>query len=536
MGSSLRETNLERLRREHFDILVIGGGITGAGIARDAALRGLRVALVEQSDFAAGTSSRSSKLVHGGFRYLASLQIRIVYQSLKERGILLRIAPHLVQPMPFLLPFYSNGPYPVRLLKMGLSLYDFLAGGSQIKPHTILPLRAVLGFAPWIPREGLIGGAWYYDAITNDARLVLENIKSAWKAGAVCVNYAKATSLLLRNGKICGATIHDRLNDETFEVRTSLVINAAGPWSDQVRSLDPTEKRRALRLTKGIHLVFPHERLPLTYGLNFLSPRDHRPLLAIPWGKFTYVGTTDTDYEGDLEEPEIERSDVEYLLEALDYGLPTAQLEWGDILGAWAGIRPLLDARRDIPPWRISREDRIDVSPAGLITIAGGKLTTYRAMAERVVNLAQSRLPAPSPQIPSRTASVPLEPKVDRFQELGPDIPEVVQERLNTVYGPHAWEVVKQARTPQDLEPLHPDIPLCRAEVRLWVRDEMAMTLPDALERRAGLLVFDPLGFEREARVVAAWMGEEFGWDPARVETEVKAYQDLIRRRLRFKG
>jgi glycerol-3-phosphate dehydrogenase len=535
MGSSLRETNLERLRHERFDVLVIGGGITGAGIARDAALRGLRVALVEQSDFAAGTSSRSSKLVHGGFRYLASLQFRIVYRSLQERGILLRIAPHRVQPMPFLLPFYSRGAYPPRLLKMGLSLYDFLAGRSNIKPHTILPLRAVLGFAPWIPREGLIGGAWYYDAITDDARLVLENIKSAWKAGAVCVNYAQVTALQERNGKICGATVHDRLNDETFEVRASLVVNATGPWSDRVRSLDPTDKRPVLRLTKGIHLAFPHERLPLTYGLNFISPRDRRPLFAIPWGKYTYVGTTDTDYEGDLEEPEIERSDVEYLLEALDYGLPTAKLGWKDIAGAWAGIRPLVDAHRDIPPWRVSRENRIEISGAGLITIVGGKLTTYRAIAERVVDLVQTRLPPPSPWIPSRTASVPLEPKMDRSRELGPDIPEAVQDRLTTVYGPHLWGVLEQARTPEDLEPLHPDLPLCRAEVKLWVRSEMAMTLPDALERRAGLLIFDPLTYAHEARVVAKWMGEELGWDAARVEAEVKAYQDLIRRRWRFK-
>src|SRR5262245_6581827 len=383
-----RRRVLTTLGSEAFDLLIVGGGINGAGIARDAVLRGLRTALVDRADFASGTSSRSSKLIHGGLRYLEEGHVRLVLESVRERERLRRLAPHLVRPQEFVFPLYSGVNLHPLKLAAGLWAYDLLAGLWNVRRHRMVGARGILEAEPALRSDGLRGAGIYWDYRTDDARLVVETMLSAVDAGAVVLSYAEVTGFVKEGGQITGARIADRMGRGEITVRARVVVNAAGPWVDKVAALDATSAPR-LRLTKGVHVIVPRARVGHRAAIVLNAVADGRVMFVIPWGEHSLVGTTDTDHSGGPDTPpQVEPADVSYLLDTVNHYFPAAHLTPDDVVSAFAGLRPLVapPPTAGLSPSDVSREEEVFTSPSGLITIAGGKLTTYRLIAAGVVD------------------------------------------------------------------------------------------------------------------------------------------------------
>ena len=369
-----------------FDVLVIGGGITGAGIARDAAMRGLSVAIVEKAGWANGTSSKSSRLIHGGIRYLERGQIGLVRESVREREILLRIAPHLVKPLEFTWPVYQGARLPKWKLRAGLTIYDLLAGKRRVRAHDSLDVSEVLEKEPGLKRDGLTGGASYYDAATDDAGLTKANVFSAVEHGAIAVDHAKAESTTATAGKADGAVLRDMITGATTRVSARITVSATGPWQ--------------AKGTKGSHIILPRSRVGNHSAVTLTSPDDGRVMFVLPSGDDTVVGTTDIYTTETPDDVKASDAEVAYLLRAARAYFPDSGLARDDVKGTWAGIRPLATAPAGTKPSSISREHRISRDKMGVLIVTGGKLTTYRAMAAEVVNhieLALSRKPNPAP-------------------------------------------------------------------------------------------------------------------------------------------
>ena len=380
-----RAKALQRIRETEYDAVIIGGGITGAGIALDAATRGIKVALVEMQDFAAGTSSRSTKLIHGGLRYLKQLEVKMVADVGKERAIVFNNGPHVTTPEWMLLPFYEDGTFGPRTASLGLKIYDMLAAVEKNERRHMLSAHEVLEKEPLLKRDGLKGGGYYVEYRTDDARLTIEVIKKAAEFGADVLNYVKVTQFLYDGGILAAAVIEDRLTGEESIIHARKFINAAGPWVDELRELDQSKSNKTMQLTKGVHIVIDQSRFPLQQAVYF-DTDDGRMIFAIPRDGKTYVGTTDTFYEGNPAMPTATAEDRAYLLNAIHLMFPLTDIGERDIESSWAGVRPLiLEEGKD--PSEISRKDEIWLSQSGLITIAGGKLTGYRKMAEKVVDL-----------------------------------------------------------------------------------------------------------------------------------------------------
>ncbi|MBB6443918.1 glycerol-3-phosphate dehydrogenase [Bacillus benzoevorans] len=376
---------LHDMEAMEFDVLIIGGGITGCGIALDAVTRGMKTAMIEMQDFAAGTSSRSTKLVHGGLRYLKNFELKLVSEVGRERAIVYENAPHVTTPVRMLLPIYGGGTFGMLTTTIGLSLYDLLAGVHKADRKRMLAKNAVLEKEPLLKREGLKGGGYYVEYVTDDARLTIEVIKEASARGAKAVNYTKAATLLYRDGRTAGVIAVDQLTGNHYEIYAKKIINASGPWVDTIRGLDHPLKGKKIRLTKGVHIVFEQEKLPLKQAVYFDTP-DGRMVFAIPRDGKTYIGTTDTFYHQDPMRPKMNKQDLQYLIKTVQYMFPSLQIKDDDVESSWAGVRPLIyEEGKD--PSEISRKDEIWESETGLITIAGGKLTGYRKMAENAVNL-----------------------------------------------------------------------------------------------------------------------------------------------------
>ncbi len=537
-SAATRAENLERLAREQFDVLIIGGGITGAAAARDAALRGYSVALVEKEDFASGTSSRSSRLVHGGLRYLEHFQFGLVGESIVERARLLRNAAWLVRPLAFVYPVYRRRFPRYRTLSIGLWLYDLMSirAGRGTPFHRMLrPDRLAQG-EPLIVTPDVVGAGRYFDAAVDDARLTLLTARSAHELGAVVANYVEAIGLLKAGSRLVGAQAHETLSGKEFEVRARVVVNAAGPWVDRVLGLDAPVARPMLRPTKGAHLIVPRARLPVCDAVVLRSPRDRRPLFVIPWGEFTIVGTTDTDYAGRPEDVAADGDDCAYLLEAVQALMPQARVEASDVISAYAGVRPLIAADADHPS-AVSREHAIVEAKSGLMTIAGGKLTTHRRMAEQLIDRVQAKLVRDfgiAPKSAARTLNAPLATP----EEIAlPDVPEPSARHLVNAYGPHAIEVLRVAASRSGLaDPIAPDLPYLRAEVVYAVEREMAVTLCDALMRRTHTLYESRDGALLQAGALAADMGALLGWDDEQMQREVAAYEKQVARARACRG
>ena len=393
---NIKFTNLERqktidnLEGEEFDLIVIGGGITGGGIALDAASRGLKVALLEKGDFASGTSSKSTKLIHGGLRYLKQFDFWLVKEVGSERAIVHKLAPHLVLPEKMLLPLIENGSYGKWLTSIGLKVYDILAQVTGDDKRKMLEKKEAMKLEPLLPKKILNGAGYYAEYRTDDARLTIENIKTSLLFGAQALNYAKVNEFIYDKEKVTGVKATDQTTGKEFIIKSKFVISAAGPWVDELRSLNNSKKGKQLHLTKGVHLVFPYEKLPVKQSCYFDIP-DGRMMFAIPRGKVTYVGTTDTNYNDSKDNVRTNLADAIYLISAVNNMFPEINLELEDIVSSWAGLRPLIHEEGKSAS-ELSRKDEIFVSDTGLISIAGGKLTGYRKMAERVVDRIVKRM------------------------------------------------------------------------------------------------------------------------------------------------
>lgn len=383
-SSKERKKTLAALAEETLDLLIIGGGITGAGIALDAAQRSMRTGLVEMQDFAAGTSSRSTKLVHGGLRYLAQFEVKLVADVGKERAIVYENGPHVTTPEWMLLPFYQGGTFGPFSTSIGLRVYDFLAGVKKSERRKMLSAEEALRREPLLSSEGLKGAGYYVEYKTDDARLTLEVLKKSVALGAKAANYAKVVEFIYDEAKVIGVILEDQTDGERYTVYARKIINATGPWVDNLRELDKSKEGQSLHLTKGVHLIFSQEKFPLQQAIYF-DTEDKRMVFAIPRDGKTYVGTTDTFYEGDIAHPTVTEEDRDYILNAANFMFPTLGLTKDDVDSSYAGLRPLI-SQNGKNPGEISRKDEIFISKSGLYSIAGGKLTGYRKMAEEIVD------------------------------------------------------------------------------------------------------------------------------------------------------
>ncbi|HUL49739.1 MAG TPA: glycerol-3-phosphate dehydrogenase/oxidase [Gemmatimonadales bacterium] len=541
-----RTRALAALSAEPVDLLVIGGGITGAGIARDAALRGIRTALVDKMDFGAGTSSRSSRLIHGGLRYLERLEWGLVFEAAHERAVLRSIAPHLVRPLAFLFPVYRGGRIAPWTLRAGMWLYDLL-GGRSARRHRWLRRKAVAQLEPRLRSRGIRGAALYYDAQADDARLVLATLRSATAAGAKAISYALVTGFTRAEGTVRGAVIRDMLDPKRreYSVAAAVVVNAAGPWVDAVRRLDDPGAVPLLRPTKGTHVLVRRERLGNTHAVTFLSPVDGRVMFVLPAGDFSYIGTTDTDEPADPDEVRASGADAVYLLRSANAMFPDARLSPRDILATWSGIRPLLapadsHGASGLSASQVSREHRVLEAPSGLVTIAGGKLTTYRVMGREVVDHVARRL--------RKMDGRPMasRPHTDRLPLPGGEAADLnvvtANLRVRGIADPHAEHLVRRygsegaaiaSLVERDRalgEPIAPGRPELWAEVVHAVEREMAVRLSDVMIRRLHLFYEDADQGRRVAPRIAARMAQLLGWDERRRAVEIEDYEREIAR------
>ena len=529
-----RSNALRRLTAGQLDVLVVGGGITGAGAALDAASRGLRVGLVESRDLAAGTSSRSSKLIHGGLRYLEQGDFKLVREALRERDLLVtKLAPHLVKPVPFLYPLYKKvveRPY----VGAGLVIYDAMEGTKRPVPHhRHLTARGALRRAPALRPERLAGAMVYYDAQVDDARHTVCVARTAAMHGAIVVTRASATSLLRSadGTQVTGAVVRDEETGRSFDVLATRVVVCAGVWTDLVHSLGGVQAGYQVRMSKGVHLVMPRSAINAETGMIVRTEKS--VLFFIPWGERWIVGTTDTDWSGDRAEPTASGADVDYILAAANRVLATP-LTRADVIGVYAGLRPLVAAAADRPTTKLSREHVVDVPLPGLVSIAGGKFTTYRLMARDVVDAAVADFPRPVPE--SVTGQLPLLgadglPAVRAAaQRLAEDygVPLSSVEHLLARYGSAVSEVLDLVRSEKTLgRPLLDGYPYLRAEVAYAVTHEGALHIEDVLARRIRLLIESPDAGVAAAAEVGVIMGGLLGWGRRRRALEVRQYLEF---------
>ncbi|MEW6208623.1 MAG: glycerol-3-phosphate dehydrogenase [Acidobacteriota bacterium] len=501
-----RAANIERMQEETFDLAIIGGGITGAGVALDAASRGLTTALIEKRDFASGTSSRSSKLIHGGLRYLEQFEFSLVREALHERAALLRNAPHLAEPLAFLVPVYERGkasPLGSNKLKLraGLWLYDFLAGRENIARHRWLAREELLEMAPSLDSEGLRGGFLYYDCLTDDSRLVIEVIKAAARHGAAIANYTTARRFQKDGERISAIEVEDSLTGDRFTLRATVFVNAAGVWSEEVARMAGENANIRIRPSKGIHILVPQEKIKAQAAVLIPSIGEQRFLFVIPWHGRTLIGTTDTDYRGSFDDPQTEEEEIARVVESASRAFPASRLSREDVISAFAGLRPLI-AGNDDSTKDLSRKDEIIESRSGLISVTGGKLTTYRRMAERVVDAVYPQLerqgrvfhygpPSSVTKNYRLVRGAASREKAEKFAtRFG--LPVETIDHLMRSYGRNFRDVLKIARKSGELKlPLIAGLPHIRAEVVYAARYEMATSVEDFLERRTRIALLD---------------------------------------------
>ncbi len=510
---------LERLASEAFDVVVIGGGIIGCGIARDAAVRGLRVALVERGDFGSGTTAASTRIVHGGLRYLDMLDFRLVRLDLRERETLLRIAPHLVQPLEFVIPFLAGAPVSPFKLRLGLRLYDALSFDKSLPSHRVLSAAEMRAAEPAVRAHDVRGGAAYHDArVDLPERLALENLLDAEEHAATAVNYCEAATTVLRDGHAHGLHVRDTLSGHEATVRARVIVNATGAWWEQVAAVQTGRRPGRLRTTKGIHIVCP----PLTeHAMVLFSDIDRRLMFAIPRAGQTWIGTTDTDFDGDPAEARATRADVEYLLNSVRGIFPS--LTMGDVRFTTAGVRALV--ARGGSTSAVSRMHKVVANEPlpGIISVLGGKITGYRAIAEEVVDAVCEVLREPRP---CRTATLPLPgARIDTERPAPVPMLDSSFAFLRALYGSRAERVAALARTSSDLaRPLSARYPDIAAQVIFGVRSEHCRRVSDFILRRTMMGASEDQGLDAATRV-AELMGRELGWSPGQALAEIDAFR-----------
>src|SRR5690625_304581 len=532
-SSFQREDIYDQLTKKKLDILIIGGGITGAGIALDATTRGMKVGLVEMQDLAAGTSSRSTKLVHGGLRYLQQLDVKIVAVVGKEREIVYENGPHVTTPEWMMLPFYKGGTFGPFTTNIGLRVYDFLAGVKRSERRKMLNIHEALEKEPLLNKDKLKGAGYYVEYRTDDARLTIEVLKKAVEYGAEAINYALVSDFIYDlSGKIAGVIVEDQINGQQHQIFAKKIINATGPWVDELREIDGSKQGKTLHLTKGVHLVFSKEDFPLQQAIYF-DHEDGRMIFAIPRDHKTYVGTTDTTYKGDIAHPTLTDEDQNYLLAAINRMFPTLHLTANHVESSWAGLRPLI-AEEGKKPGEISRKDEVFVSDSGLLSMAGGKLTGYRKMAEDIVDQivrdlqdeegilyshSETRhLPISGGEVDGSTGFelFTLE-KIRDGVEIG-----LTKEEASTLiqqYGSNI-DIIFQLIQEKKAEALENDVdPIVFAKLVYALDYEMAFTPADFFIRRTGALFFDLDFVKQHRKAVTNYMAKSLQWSKDQTTT-----------------
>ena len=530
-----RATMLQRLEDETFDVLVVGGGITGVGTALDAASRGLRTALVERDDFASGTSSKSSKLIHGGLRYLQQGEVRLVYEALHERQRLRRNAPHLVQVLPFMIPILGKAGAGeaksvvsrkiARALGSAMWMYDLTGGWRIGRIHRRLRRGTAFAHLPTMAPERLVGAYLYHDAAADDARLVVTVARTAASHGAAVANRCGVVELTHDSaGTADGAVVE--ADGRRFRIKARVVVNAAGVWSDDVRALDEGTHPDSIRPAKGVHVTVPWSKVRNDIAVVIPVPKDKRSLFLVPWGRradgtfeHTYIGTTDTDYTGPLDDPQCTKDDIDYVLRAVNASVTTG-ITAADVTGTWAGLRPLVKSAESGRTADLSRRHRVTTSDHGVITVTGGKLTTYRDMAEDTIDAVAARLGVTTR---CRTKRLRFVGAVSGLPGRRPS--KSAGEHLTGRHGSDAHLVEAMVTSDPTLgAPLVAGLPYLRAEAIHAVRHEMARTLDDLLSRRTRARLLDRAASVAAAPAVAALVAGELGWDAAEIDRQIAAY------------
>jgi glycerol-3-phosphate dehydrogenase len=548
------DTSTDRI----YDLVVIGGGITGAGIARDAALRGMKVAVFEKGDWGSGTSSKSSKMIHGGLRYLEHGELGLVFESVSERKVQSRVAPHLVRPMPFLVPIFKDSKPGLELMNIGLWIYDSLALFRSPRLHKTFRGAKAAELEPHLASSGLRGVIEYYDCVTDDARLVLENVLDARNHGADCRSYTEVTRIERdADRKVRGVVVRDLLTGAEEAVATRALVMAAGAWTDEMTGrLEIDVGRKLLRRTKGVHVVFPREKLPLSRAITLISPLDGRVMFAIPWNGRTVIGTTDTDFEGTADDVHADAADAKYLCDSANQYFPRAQFKPDEIIATWAGLRPLIADEHAKDESAVSREHEIFVREDGIVIIAGGKLTTYRLMAKEAVKKAIGWLERNRPEVElgklarPGTKRLPLpgavgmeSPSPKAVARLAQNLSDKHQialptcEHLARVYGVRASIMTEQIEQDERAGALlQPDLPYLWAEIDFAVTHDLARTVDDVLIRRVPLLL---VGRDQGLDVcerVAVRMQEHLLWTDAERDEQIARYKRSVADSRRFRS
>ena len=535
-----RTKQIEKLKSVKYDLIIIGGGITGAGIALDAASRGIKTCLVEKNDFASGTSNKSTKLIHGGLRYLKQFEIGLVKESGRERAIIHKLAPHLVIPEKMLLPLTKDGTFGSLLTSIGLKVYDLLANVEGDDRRQMLDKDETLALEPLLSEDTLLGGGYYSEYRTDDARLTIELLKMASHFGAEVINYCEMVNFLYSaKNKVNGITCKEHNTGETFEILSKRMVSATGPWVDILRKKDGSLNKKHLYLTKGVHLVFPFEKLPVKQSIYFDAP-DGRMLFAIPRGRVTYVGTTDTSYTNSLDRVVTTKNDVDYVINAINITFKSSKVTASDVESTWAGLRPLIHEESNSPS-EVSRKDEIFVSDRGLISIAGGKLTGYRKMAQRVIEKVlgtmkgQDKLNFKN----STTRNIPLIlPALQTIKDVALYKAEISKKLVAieltdefhvdyfvSTYGRQADVIIDHTKHFNNESSLEK---LIRAELWFCITHEMMNSMTDFFVRRTGRLYFNIESVITYKKLILDDCIKILNWDNKRVEKEVAQLDELI--------
>ena len=520
-----RSQILHKIKTETYDLLIIGGGITGAGIALDAASRGLKTVLIEKGDFASGTSSKSTKLIHGGLRYLKQFEIALVREVGSERAIVHKLAPHLVTSEKMLLPIIEDGTFGKILTSIGLMVYDVLAGVEKEEQRVMLNREETMKIEPLLPEKILKGAGLYAEYRTDDARLTIEVLKTAMNYDTDAINYVEATEFIYEDGKAIGIEAFDNLANEAFQIKAKYVVSAAGPWVDELRDLNHSKKGSRLHLTKGVHIVVPRVKLPIKHSIYF-DVSDGRMIFAIPRGKNTYVGTTDTTYHGDKNHVVTNSEDAHYLLSAVNDMFPSINLNINDVTSSWAGLRPLIHEEGKSES-ELSRKDEIFESETGLISIAGGKLTGYRKMAERLVDLVEERYEKHAGKKLKKcfTDEIPLSGGIFKNAEDVLKYVEEISEKLAAYgfdrfdakylvfnYGRQTDIILKKFEA---LKESNHKIRMAKAELWFTINYEMVTSPVDFFIRRTGRLYFKTESIEAVKSAILNEFQAVFEWSKA---------------------
>lgn len=540
-----RNALFSRLSSTTYDLIVVGGGITGAGIARDASLRGLKVALFEKNDFAWGTSSRSSKLVHGGFRYLEHYEFGLVMESLRERLTLMRIAPHNVHPLPFFIPVFKGEKPPSILLRLGLIAYEYLSFGKRVGGRKWYSPKKAIKMFPFIKQEGLKGVGQYFDCNMNDARLCMENILATIENGSVCLNYCAVTELTKDQGKLTGVVITDQETGNKLTVKASAVVNASGPWSDITKSLDDSSAKKRLANAKGVHIIT--KRIIEDNKALAIPLKDGRITFVLPFkDKYTLIGTTDTFYDGDLENVVCEPEEADYLLEGYNNFFPNRKLEKSDIISSYAGVRPLVyDEKHGASSSDVSREHKIFEDPSGLITIVGGKYTTYRKMGKRITDLVvkklkhEKKLPKQinncmTDKVPLPGGRIPDKKNWQNYEDITSDqlvndyeVDEEQARLLLRSYGTNAEHVLNYAKEDPSLyAKIIPTESYMLVEVKYCIHNEYCRSMVDFFWLRTFMAL--ETDFTAGIDAVAKIFQRELQWSAQKVEEEKQNVVDRL--------